>query len=539
MMSGQDQGGLNFGQLAPIQPGQQGQQQGQQQQPPQMQNAQLSPIAPKQGVIAQGQAPSDGGGGAGDSGGIGGLLKGLAGLAGGVSKAMNSPVPGPSMGTSQPQMRQQSPQMQQQQSPFQSQMGQAPKNVYQQYGNNIPSNQLQGITQNSQIFNNAMKQYGMKEGDPTLMHYLAKANPGLNPASTPWCAGYVGSVLNASGLKGTGSLSARSYLNYGQPTSNPTQGDIVVFKDLTGRNDPNHGHVGFVSKIDEKSGMVYTLGGNEDNSVTVKPYPMSQVLGFRTPPSGQQVQQVAEKSGIQSPQQLAQITQSPQDKAQQLMGGPRMNSVLSSPQQAVSTIAKYEQYDHTAKWDVNAFRAGYGSDTVTMADGSVHKITQGMNVSPEDAMRDLTRRTNEFATNSAKQVGDGWSKLSPGTQTALTSLAYNHGSLPSSVVEAARSGDPSKIAKSITDLSGWNKGTLADRRRSEAKMVMAGNNPQQPMQKEINTKQVNPPLVQPQFFEDAIKHIDQGKDDYSQNKGTSYGGQDINQQYSPNQTYNM
>lgn len=163
------------------------------------------------------------------------------------------------------------------------------------------------------MWDNASKELGINENDPTLTTYLQKTNPGLDPTVTPWCAGFIGSVLNASGLKGTGSLAAKSYLKYGTPTDKPSQGDIVVFNDLSGRNDPNHGHVGFVQSIDERTGTIKVLGGNQGNKVSIKSYPLSAVAGFRVPPSGKEVQQFAQQNGVTSPKQLASLTETPRD----------------------------------------------------------------------------------------------------------------------------------------------------------------------------------------------------------------------------------
>lgn len=158
------------------------------------------------------------------------------------------------------------------------------------------------------IWDAATSKLGIKEGDPALNSFLSKANPNLDPTVTPWCAGFVGSVLNASGLKGTGSLAAKSYLNYGTPTDKPSQGDIVVFNDMSGRNDPSRGHVGFVKSINN-DGTVTVLGGNQSNQVSVKNYPISAVAGYRHPPTGGQIQAYANKNNIRDPQQLASLTQ--------------------------------------------------------------------------------------------------------------------------------------------------------------------------------------------------------------------------------------
>lgn len=155
------------------------------------------------------------------------------------------------------------------------------------------------------IWGNAQKTLGLPEGNPVLNTYLQKANPNLDPTKTPWCAGYVGSVLNASGLKGTGSLAAKSYLNYGTPTDNPSQGDIVV---LNRTDNPAFGHVGFVQSIDRQKGVVNVLGGNQGNRVSIQSYPLDRVAGFRQPPTADQVQQFAQQNNIKNPTQLSNLT---------------------------------------------------------------------------------------------------------------------------------------------------------------------------------------------------------------------------------------
>lgn len=101
----------------------------------------------------------------------------------------------------------------------------------------------------------------------------------INPAKTPWCAAFVNAVLGASGQAGTGSLAARSFLNYGSPTDAPTKGDIVI---LRRGNSSWQGHVGFYVGEDENT--ISILGGNQGNRVSVKRYPKSSLLGYRRPP---------------------------------------------------------------------------------------------------------------------------------------------------------------------------------------------------------------------------------------------------------------
>lgn len=116
----------------------------------------------------------------------------------------------------------------------------------------------------------------------------------VDPQSTPWCAAFANSVLMTGGLPGTGSLAARSFLNYGEATKSPSQGDVVV---LSRGKDTSKGHVGFYAG--ERDGQVLVLGGNQGNRVSIKSYPMSSVVGFRKPPQASEMRQaVSDTTGV-------------------------------------------------------------------------------------------------------------------------------------------------------------------------------------------------------------------------------------------------
>lgn len=146
---------------------------------------------------------------------------------------------------------------------------------------------------------------------------------------------------------------------------------------------------------------------------------------------------------------------------------------------ATDLIKQREGFLEKPKYDVNAYRAGYGSNTVTLPDGSVQKIEPGMRVSREDAERDLQRRINtEFVPKAAAKVGEeNWSRLPENTQAALTSVAYNYGTIPSRIVPAVQSGNPETIARAIESLAGDNKGINAGRRMQEANIARGTNLP--------------------------------------------------------------
>jgi uncharacterized protein (TIGR02594 family) len=73
---------------------------------------------------------------------------------------------------------------------------------------------------------------------------------------------------------------ARSFLEWGDPVDKPEQGDIVIFT----RNGSNwQGHVGFYvsTKIVNGEKHYSVLGGNQDDAVSIKQYPVSDLLGIR------------------------------------------------------------------------------------------------------------------------------------------------------------------------------------------------------------------------------------------------------------------
>lgn len=71
---------------------------------------------------------------------------------------------------------------------------------------------------------------------------------------------------------------ARSFVLFGKKSTNPAEGDVVVFER---GNDGVSGHVGFLGP--KGIGVLYvdTLGGNQDNQVSFKPYPKTKLLTVR------------------------------------------------------------------------------------------------------------------------------------------------------------------------------------------------------------------------------------------------------------------
>lgn len=159
--------------------------------------------------------------------------------------------------------------------------------------------------------------------------------------------------------------------------------------------------------------------------------------------------------------------QQPSPVASALAGG---GMAAGSSPDTLGLIREFEGFRETPYWDVNAHRTGYGSDTVTLADGRVVPVDPNTRVTREDAERDLERRVSqEFMPRAASAVGqDVWNTLSEPQRAALTSITYNYGSLPSSVARAVASGDMAAATQAIRALSSHNDGVNESRRNREA-----------------------------------------------------------------------
>lgn len=120
---------------------------------------------------------------------------------------------------------------------------------------------------------------GVKHEPRIIGWWRAIKRGGIKTDEVPWCAAYVGAMLEAVGIQSTRFESAKSYLSWGVPLASPVLGCIVVFTRDGG------GHVGFVMGEDER-GRLMVLGGNQGNAVTIAPFERTRVAGYRWPEPG-------------------------------------------------------------------------------------------------------------------------------------------------------------------------------------------------------------------------------------------------------------
>ena len=164
------------------------------------------------------------------------------------------------------------------------------------------------------------------------------------------------------------------------------------------------------------------------------------------------------------------------DSASQQYVDANFGGFTDGVQATAALLRDLEGFRATPYFDVNALRAGFGSDTVTLSDGTIKKVTQGMSVSVADANRDLIRRiTTEFMPRVTAVTGqERFDSFTPQQQAALTSIAYNYGEIPDRIAEAVRSGSSTEIANAIRSLGGDNGGINRTRRSREAALFTSG-----------------------------------------------------------------
>jgi uncharacterized protein (TIGR02594 family) len=116
------------------------------------------------------------------------------------------------------------------------------------------------------------------EHNSTILRWWEAIKSPLRDDESPWCAAFVGGVLEECGIRSSRSAAARSYMTWGARLDMPARGCIVVFSRPP---NPWSGHVGFVVGIDVKARLM-VLGGNQRDKVSIAPFDR-EVLGYRWP----------------------------------------------------------------------------------------------------------------------------------------------------------------------------------------------------------------------------------------------------------------
>lgn len=118
--------------------------------------------------------------------------------------------------------------------------------------------------------------------NPRILQYRATAHTpiGGDDSAVPWCAIAVNAMLESSGIDGSRSAMARSFLRHPafESLDRPALGCIAVKSSNRG---PSSGHVGFY--VGEDGLFVYLAGGNQNDSWSIAAFRKREFIGWRWP----------------------------------------------------------------------------------------------------------------------------------------------------------------------------------------------------------------------------------------------------------------
>lgn len=122
--------------------------------------------------------------------------------------------------------------------------------------------------------------FGDKD-NPFIVECHRGAGLGEQHDELAWCGSFCNKCMQETGHadRPAHPSAARSWFGWGIRLAAPVHGCVQVYSRPP---DPSHAHVGFYdATVVHLPTYAYwdTLGGNEDNSVKVKPYPKDRLLG--------------------------------------------------------------------------------------------------------------------------------------------------------------------------------------------------------------------------------------------------------------------
>jgi uncharacterized protein (TIGR02594 family) len=130
--------------------------------------------------------------------------------------------------------------------------------------------------------------------NPVIVEFFQATHTVPEGDVTSWCAAFANWCFQRTNSHpATANASSGSFRSFGTATTNPQEGDLVVFYETSSGQSSPHGHVGFF--VEDYGDVVEVLGGNQidgkDHSHRVsskrlrKAGPVLTLHSFRTDPS--------------------------------------------------------------------------------------------------------------------------------------------------------------------------------------------------------------------------------------------------------------
>lgn len=270
----------------------------------------------------------------------------------------------------------------------------------------------------SSFFDTAAKYRGLSEtrNKGVLEALFTEANMTLDPEKTAWCAAFVNAVLATNGVKGTGSLAASSFLNFGKDdTRSPQKGDIAVVKS---GGSPSGQHVGFVESVDAK-GNVRVLGGNTGDRVGSATYGKNDILAIRRPPTPSEAAKAGETTADKAlkaqndfEEQLAQL------HVAQLQA--ELQNVLGAQAKAKAAEEQIQAEEDRAKTAIqnNLEEGKYGDATSQLAQERAKQLTDAVEQTA------AAKRTTLATQNLMRSLQEGDERLAQLSQFKVEELQH-------------------------------------------------------------------------------------------------------------------
>lgn len=111
------------------------------------------------------------------------------------------------------------------------------------------------------------------QNNPRIVEYHATTTLAASDDETPWCASFVNWCIKQTGLKGTNSAAAASWIEWGVPGIARPGAITVIYNSAAAHSSlsASGNHVGFL--IQETASHYHLLGGNQSNQVKISSFP--------------------------------------------------------------------------------------------------------------------------------------------------------------------------------------------------------------------------------------------------------------------------
>lgn len=134
------------------------------------------------------------------------------------------------------------------------------------------------------VWARAQKGIHERRDSSTVLSWLQEFASWVTTPSTAWCGAFMGMAIGQTLPEEpvpSNPLGARQWLKFGRDMGDrPAPGAVTVFWRVS-RNDWR-GHVGIVVGQDQR-GNLMILGGNQGDTVNIRPFSRDRLLGYRWP----------------------------------------------------------------------------------------------------------------------------------------------------------------------------------------------------------------------------------------------------------------